>query len=51
MDFLRGETNHWGRFYSENLLRTATPRRQKMMDRAIELGFGNTGPTTHLQNL
>ena len=51
MDFLRGETNHWGRFYSENLLHTATPRQQKMMDRAIELGFGNTGPISHLQSL
>ena len=51
MNFLRGEMNHWGRFYSENLLRTATPRRQKMMDRAIELGFGNTGPISHLQDL
>ena len=51
MGFLRGETNHWGRFYSDRLIATAAPRRQKMMARAIELGFGNTGPITHLQDL
>ncbi|MBI4553639.1 MAG: phytanoyl-CoA dioxygenase family protein [Candidatus Latescibacteria bacterium] len=48
--FLEGETRHWGRFYSEGLIATASPRRHKMMARAIELGFGNTGPITHLQD-
>ena len=51
MGFLEGETNGWGRFYSDRLIRTADPRRKKMLDRAIQLGFGNTGRVTHLQNL
>lgn len=51
MGFLNGETNGWGRFYSDCLIRTASPRRKKMLDRAIELGFGNTGRVTHLQDL
>ena len=51
MGFLEGETKHWGRFYSDHLIRTAGPRRHKMMERAIELGLGNTGPITHLQDL
>lgn len=49
--FLAGETKHWGRFYSDRLIATAGPRRQKMLRRAVELGFGNTGPVTHLQDL
>ena len=49
--FLAGETRGWGRFYSDRLISTAGPRRQKMLARAIELGFGNTGPITHLQDL
>ncbi|MBI4530385.1 MAG: phytanoyl-CoA dioxygenase family protein [Candidatus Latescibacteria bacterium] len=49
--FLEGETRHWGRFYSDRLIATAGTRRQRMMARAIELGFGNTGPITHLQDL
>ena len=48
--FLAGQTEHWGRFYSERLIRTAGPRRKKMLVRAIELGFGNTGRITHLQD-
>ena len=51
MKFLSGETRGWGRFYSDRLIETAGPRRQKMLARAIELGFGNTGPITHLQDL
>ena len=51
MTFLAGETKGWGRFYSDRLISTAGPRRQKMMERAIELGFGNTGPITQLQDL
>ena len=49
--FLAGEMRGWGRFYSDYLISTAGPRRQKMMARAIELGFGNTGPITQLQGL
>lgn len=49
--FLAGETRGWGRFYSDRLIQTAGPRRKKMLDRAIKLGFGNTGPITHLQDL
>jgi hypothetical protein len=51
MTFLAGETKGWGRFYSDRLISTAGPRRQKMMERAIALGFGNTGPITQLQDL
>ena len=51
MMFLAGETKHWGRFYSDRLISTAGPRRQKMLERAIELGLGNTGPITQLQDL
>ena len=47
----RVETKGWGRFYSDRLISTAGPRRQKMLERAIELGFGNTGPITQLQDL
>ena len=43
VQFLRGETNGWGRFYSDRLLATASPRRQSALDGAIELGFGITG--------
>lgn len=49
--FMEGETKGWGRFYSDRLIATAGPRRQKMLARAIQLGFGNTGPVKHLQNL
>ena len=49
--FLEGETKGWGRFYSERLIKTAGARRRRMLDRAIELGFGNTGAVTHLQDL
>ncbi|MBI2502208.1 MAG: phytanoyl-CoA dioxygenase family protein [Candidatus Latescibacteria bacterium] len=51
MKFLEGETRGWGRFYSDRLIRTAGPRRARMMARAIELGFGNTGPNTQRQDL
>lgn len=51
MKFLAGETRGWGRFYSNRLISTAGPRRMKMMGRAIELGFGNTGPITQRQDL
>ena len=50
MSFLEGETKHWGRFYSDRLIHSAGPRRKKMMQRAIELGFGNTGAISHLQD-
>jgi hypothetical protein len=50
-EFLAGETKHWGRFYSDQLIRTAGPRRKKMLDRTVALGFGNTGPITQLQEL
>ena len=49
--FLTGETKGWERFYSDRLISTAGPRRQRMMERAIELGFGNTGPIIQLQDL
>jgi len=49
--FLEGETRHWGRFYSDRLIAIAGPCRQKMLTRAIELGFGNAGPITRLQDL
>ena len=49
--FLGRETEAWGRLYSERLVATATPRRQRMLARAIELGFGTTGRITHLQDL
>ncbi len=48
--FLASETKAWGRFYSERLIRTAGPRRKDILDRAIALGFGNTGPITQLQD-
>ena len=48
--FLAGETNGWGRFYSERLLDEAGPRLRKTLERAVALGFGNTGPITHLQD-
>ena len=50
MQFLGGETEHWGRFYSDRLIRTAGPGRKRMLDRGIALGFGNTGPITQLQD-
>jgi hypothetical protein len=50
MRFLEGETRRWGRFYSEYMIATAGPRRKQMMARAIELGFGNTGPITQIQD-
>ena len=49
--FLEGETKRGGLFYSDRLISTAGARRQKMMGRTIELGFGNSGPITHLQDL
>lgn len=51
MRFLAGETKGWGRFYSDRLIATASPRRMRMMERAIELGFGNSGPITQRQDL
>ena len=51
MAFFASETKAWGRFYSERLIRTASPRRKRILDRAIRMGFGNTGPTTHLQGV
>ena len=48
--FLEGETRGWGRFYSDRLIKTSGPRRKKMLQRAIELGFGSKGPITHLQD-
>ena len=50
-DFLARETEAWGRLYSDRLVATATPRRQPMLARAIELGFDTTGRITHLQDL
>jgi hypothetical protein len=41
--FLRGETEGWGRFYSDRLLATASQRRMGMLAPALALGFGNTG--------
>jgi hypothetical protein len=49
--FMEGETRRWGRFYSDRMIATAGPRRRRMMARAMELGFGNTGPITHLQDV
>jgi hypothetical protein len=49
--FLTNETKAWGRFYSDRMIQTAGPRRKKMMERAIELGFGTTGEITHRQDL
>ena len=43
MGFLEGETKGWGRFYSDRLLATASPRRRMALDAAIALGFGVTG--------
>jgi len=45
------ETKSWGRFYSNRLIETSGPRRRKMLERAIELGYGNTGSITHLQEI
>ena len=42
--FLAGETGNWGRFYSDKLIARATPRLLTMLQRAMVLGFGNTGP-------
>ena len=44
-------TRQEGRLYSDRLIETAGPRRRRMMARAIELGYGNVGPITHLQDL
>jgi hypothetical protein len=49
--FLAGETKGWGRFYSERLISTAGAPRRKMLQGAIDLGFGNTGAVSHLQDL
>ena len=49
--FLCRESEAWGRLYSDRLVATATPRRQRMLARAIDLGFGTTGRVTHLQDL
>jgi hypothetical protein len=49
--FLEKENRKWGRFYSDRLITTAGPRRQKMLARAIELGFGDTGKISHRQDL
>ena len=49
--FLERENRAWGRFYSDRLVATAGPRRKKMLQRAIELGFGTTGRITQLQGL
>lgn len=49
--FIANETEGWGRFYSDCLISTAGPRCKKIPDRAIELGFGNMGPITQLQDL
>ena len=51
LGFFERETDAWGRFYSDRLVATAGPRRRKMLDRMIELGFGTTGRITHLQDL
>ena len=40
-----------GRFYSDRMIETAGPRRQKMMARAIDLGYGITGRVTHMPEL
>ena len=50
MKFLEGETRGWGRFYCERMMATAGPRRKQMMARAIELGFGDKGPITQMQD-
>ena len=49
--FLEGETNGWGRFYSDRLINTADEARRKMLDPVMALGLGNTGKITHLQDL
>ena len=48
--FLEGETRSWGRFYSDQLIRTAGLRRRPMIDRALDHGFGDRGPVTHRQD-
>ena len=49
-DWLVGYLDHltkqYGRMYSDRLLRTAGPRRKRMLARAIDLGFGTTGRLT-----
>jgi hypothetical protein len=51
LNFLEGETRGWGRFYSDRLIHTAGARRRRMMARAIDPGFGKSGPNTHMQDL
>lgn len=51
IQFLAKETRGWGRFYSDRLIATAGPRRQKMLAGVIALGFGNTGKISHRQDL
>ena len=51
VDFMARETKAWGRFYSNRLIRTAGPRRGKMLDNAIARGWGNTGAITQVQDL
>ena len=45
------ETEAWARVYSDRMVATAPPCRQRMLARAIELGFGTSGSITHLQDL
>jgi len=50
MNFLGGQSaGH--RFYSDRLIRTASPRLGAILARAIDLGFGNTGKINQLQDL
>ena len=46
VDFLERQTTAYGPLHSDRLVATAGPRRRKMLQRAIELGFGPTGPTS-----
>ena len=48
---LEDATREYGRFYSDRLVATAGPRRRKMLQRAIELGFGTKGAITQMQDL
>ena len=50
LEYLRFETERWGRFYGNRLIATAGPRRKKMLKRVCELGFGTTGAITHVQD-
>ena len=54
-DWLVGYLDHltsdWGRMYSDRLVRTAGPRRERMLSRAIELDFGTTGRITQAQDV